>query len=122
MPGVISAGIATGPRYAGVDVESEKLRTVDQPGAAARKSDAQIKAEKELGKEIRFLPSTKEYQDATKGKTKEEKAAIRKRFEQEIKNKPAYSILKEGAPAAPAPAAPAAKPALKWDQQTQSWK
>jgi hypothetical protein len=128
MPGVISAGIATGPRYAGVSLEGDKLKTVDKPGAEARVSEAKINAQKQLTKELRTLTATNPaYQAAIKGKTKEEKAAIRERFEQEIKNKPAYDILREGASAAPAPAptaptAPAARAIPKWDPQTQSWK
>jgi hypothetical protein len=128
QPVVTSAGIQTGPRYAGVALEGDKLKTVDQPGAGARVSEAKINAQKQLTKELRTLAATNPaYQAAIKGKTKEEKAAIREQFEQEIKNKPAYAILREGASAAPAPtpdapAAPAAPAIPKWDPQTQSWK
>jgi hypothetical protein len=128
MPGVISAGISAAPRHADVALAGDKLKTVDQPGAGARVSEAKINAQKQLTKELRTLAATNPaYQAAIKGKTKEEKAAIREQFEQEIKNKPAYAILREGASAAPAPtpdapAAPAARAIPKWDPQTQSWK
>ena len=127
-PGVQAAEIGLGPKNISAKAEETRAET-DIKKEKTQEEEAARKRKEHADEEIKTETSGRDFRKtvnaaikAEKADTPEKKEAIRAREKQKIKDR----IYTENKVDVPAPAAPAAttpaKPALKWDPATGTWK